>query len=208
MKTALIDAYMQYCLNNNKRPDNVFLFSKGAGIEESAFYEDYSTLNALEADIYRTWFLAAYHQCESNELWQGYTTREKVLAVFYTFIETLKPNRSFVTFLKNQDVKGLPHWPKYLADLNQAFTDKFKPLLMEGVSSKELASRKFLEDKYADALWLNWLFVLKFWIDDSSSDFEKTDEAIEKSVNLSLDLMGTGPLDTMLSFGKFLFQNR
>lgn len=208
MKTAFIDAYINDCLTNNKRPDNVFLFAKAMNIEESEFYQHYSTLTALEADIYRTWFLKAYEQCEQNELWGGYSTREKILAVFYTLIEVIKPNRSFATFLKKQDVKKLPQWPSYLAELNKVFIDKLKPILFEGVSSKELASRKYLEDKYADAIWLNWLFVLAFWIDDNSAGFEKTDEAIEKSVNLSLDLMGTGPLDSMLNFGKFLFQNR
>ncbi|TAE90523.1 MAG: TetR/AcrR family transcriptional regulator [Bacteroidetes bacterium] len=208
MKTAFIDAYINHCLTNNKRPDNVFLFAKAMNIEESEFYQHYSTLAALEADIYRTWFLSAYEQCEQNELWGGYSTREKILAVFYTLIEVIKPNRSFATFLKKQDVKKLPQWPSYLAELNKVFVDKLKPILFEGVSSKELASRKYLEDKYVDAIWLNWLFVLTFWIDDSSAGFEKTDEAIEKSVNLSLDLMGTGPLDAMLNFGKFLFQNR
>lgn len=208
MKTTLIEGYINYCLTNNKRPDNIFLFAKGMNIEESVFYQHYSTIEALEADIYHTWFIAAYEQCENNELWSSYSVREKVLSVFYTLLEVLKPNRSFVTFLKNRDIKNLPHWPKYLKEFNRVFINKLRPLLIEGISTKELASRKYLEDKYVDALWLNWLFVLKFWIDDNSPDFEKTDEAIEKSVNLSLDLMGTGPLDAMLSFGKFLFQNK
>jgi ubiquinone biosynthesis protein COQ9 len=49
---------------------------------------------------------------------------------------------------------------------------------------------------------------LKFWIDDTSNAFEKTDAAIEKSVNLAMDLMGKSPLDAALDFGKFLFQNK
>jgi hypothetical protein len=32
--------------------------------------------------------------------------------------------------------------------------------------------------------------------------------AIEKSVNLAMDLMGKSPLDAALDFGKFLFQNK
>jgi hypothetical protein len=45
-------------------------------------------------------------------------------------------------------------------------------------------------------------------MDDTSNAFEKTDAAIEKSVNLAMDLMGKSPLDAALDFGKFLFQNK
>jgi len=55
---------------------------------------------------------------------------------------------------------------------------------------------------------LQLLFVIGFWIKDDSIAFEKTDAAIEKAVNLSFDLMGKGPLDAMLDFGKFLYQNK
>jgi hypothetical protein len=43
---------------------------------------------------------------------------------------------------------------------------------------------------------------------DHSKAFEKTDEAIERSINLSFDMLGKSPLDSALEFGKFLFQNR
>jgi hypothetical protein len=49
-------------------------------------------------------------------------------------------------------------------------------------------------------------FVLMFWVKDESAEFEKTDEAIEKSVNLAFDLMGKGVVDNVFEFGKFLFQ--
>jgi hypothetical protein len=39
------------------------------------------------------------------------------------------------------------------------------------------------------------------------ANFEKTDAAIEKSVNLAFDLIGKGILDNALDFGKFLYQN-
>jgi hypothetical protein len=52
------------------------------------------------------------------------------------------------------------------------------------------------------------LFVTDFWLKDKSPGFEKTDEAIERSLNLAFDLMGKSPLDSMLEFGKFLFQNK
>ncbi len=208
MKATLIQQYITYTLDNNKTPSSVYEFAKVAGMEEQAFYTHFSGLEALEMSIYEEWFNDAYAQCSASEVWAGYSSREKVLAVFYTFIEKIKPNRSFVKFLKDRDFKALPKWPSYLNKLREVFIDKMKGIIHEGLDTKELAERKYLDSKYVDGLWVNFLFVFKFWIDDTSVGFEKTDEAIEKSVNLAMDLMGKSALDAALDFGKFLFQNR
>jgi hypothetical protein len=49
---------------------------------------------------------------------------------------------------------------------------------------------------------------LKFWIDDTSLSFEKTDIFIEKSVNTSFDLMDIAPLKSLIDFGKFMWQEK
>jgi hypothetical protein len=52
------------------------------------------------------------------------------------------------------------------------------------------------------------MFLLKFWIDDSSAEFEKTDIAIEKSVNTIFDVFDNTPLEQVIDFGKFLYKER
>jgi len=49
---------------------------------------------------------------------------------------------------------------------------------------------------------------MKFWMDDDSAGFEKTDMAIEKSVNTIFDVFDNTPLDAVLDFGKFLWKER
>jgi AcrR family transcriptional regulator len=186
----------------------VYQFAKSAGITEAEFYTYFAGLEVLEMHIYKNWFETAYATCNESDPWNTYSAREKVLSVFYTFIEELKANRTFVKFLKERDFKALPKWPAYLNKLKDSFVEKMKPILIEGIENKEIAERKYIDEKYVDGLWINFLFTLKFWIEDTSDNFEKTDAAIEKSVNLSLDLMGKGALDAALDFGKFLFQNR
>ncbi|MBP9688412.1 MAG: TetR/AcrR family transcriptional regulator [Bacteroidia bacterium] len=208
MKTALIQQYITYTLEQNKTPESVYLFAKTAGISEEEFYNYFSSLQALEMDIYKTWFDKTMEKCINSEPWNDYAVREKVLAVFYTFIESLKANRSFVKYLKERDYKLLAKWPAYLNGLHESFVTHLKPILMDGINKQELAERKYIDGKYVDGLWLNFLFVIKFWVDDNSPAFEKTDAAIEKSVNLALDLMGKSPLDAAFDFGKFLFQNK
>ena len=48
--------------------------------------------------------------------------------------------------------------------------------------------------------------TLKFWLDDTSSNFEKTDIFIEKSVDTSFEFLEVKPLKKLVDLGKFLFK--
>jgi hypothetical protein len=50
--------------------------------------------------------------------------------------------------------------------------------------------------------------TLKFWLDDDSAAFEKTDIYIEKSVKASFELLNVAPLDSLIDFGKFIFKEK
>jgi Tetracyclin repressor-like, C-terminal domain len=68
------------------------------------------------------------------------------------------------------------------------------------LTSKKLHLRGSLEA-------YQFLFITRFWADDSSDGFEKSDEAIEKGVNLTFDLMARSPLDSLVDYGKFIARN-
>lgn len=208
MKSIIIQQYIKYTLEHHQSPLSVYAFTKSIGMEEAEFYNYFSSLESIEMSIYRDWFDIVIEQCEQSAPWQNYSAREKVLAIFYAFIEKLKEHRSFVTYLHARDFKKLPHWPNYLRKLKETFDEKMKIIITEGIQSKEIMERKYIDTKYVDGLWLNFLFVIKFWIEDHSLTFEKTDAAIEKSINLAFDLMSKSAMDTAIDFGKFLFQNR
>jgi hypothetical protein len=80
-------------------------------------------------------------------------------------------------------------------------------VIKQGLESGELADRRFLSKRYKDGLWMQFGFVLNFWIKDNSAGFEKTDEAIEKGVNVTFDLFQRSPIDNLLEYGKFLAKN-
>ena len=48
----------------------------------------------------------------------------------------------------------------------------------------------------------------RVWANDDSKDYQITDAAIEKSVNLLFELMRKGPLDVAIEFAKFMYQNK
>jgi hypothetical protein len=59
-----------------------------------------------------------------------------------------------------------------------------------------------------ESYWIQMLVTLKFWLDDESKDFEKTDLFIEKSIAASFELTSTTPLKSVIDFGKFIFKEK
>jgi hypothetical protein len=59
---------------------------------------------------------------------------------------------------------------------------------------------------FSEGAWVQLLFLLKFWMDDDSPSFEKTDMAIEKSVRIVFDVFDNTPIDSIVDFGKFLWK--
>jgi hypothetical protein len=131
-----------------------------------------------------------------------------MLSIFFGWIEKIKANRTFVKFMFDKHLKPLPNYPRFLKKMKEEFIRLSQEIVQTGIDKQEVTDRKYVSDKYGEALWVNMLFVTGFWLKDQSTAFEKTDEAIERSVNLAFDLMGRSPLDSMIDFGKFLFQNR
>lgn len=203
----LVDAYLDYVLTEGRRPATVYAFTKKLKIQESAFYQEFSSFEALEEKVLKTMTEEVIQSLTQSEEWSGFSAREKVLSFFFALIEKLKEKRSFLQWLQDQtsdkDLK-----PAYLKGLKYAFEQMADSIISKGMDDQEVKKRGKLSDKYTDALWIQFLFIYRFWLKDKSTDFEKTDEAIEKSVNLYFDLVGQSPLDSMIEFGKFLLHNR
>ncbi|MFD2936519.1 TetR/AcrR family transcriptional regulator [Spirosoma flavum] len=213
-------AYTEYVLENGKQPTSVFQFAKKLKIAEAEFYPHYASFDAIEADIWLAFFNEAKATVEADETYQGYSVREKLLAFYYTWIELLKAQRSFVVYSYGRfgpsaqrqtaglGARGMVSKTPVLSVFKDAFFDYSRDLLAEGRESKEVEPRPFITDRYPNALWGQTLYLLDFWVRDVSKNFEKTDSAIEKSVNTAFDLIGRSPLDTLFDFAKFMYQNK
>jgi len=101
-----------------------------------------------------------------------------------------------------RDQKSMIAMPKEAAAFKDRFKDFANEIILEGKETEEIANRPIISDRYDEAMWLQAWFVLKYWLDDRSPRFEKTDAAIEKSVNLAFDLMGKSAIDSFLDFAK------
>ena len=205
-KQKIQNAYIDYVLTEGKKPASVFSFAKKNKFPEEEFYKHFGSFNSVDGSIWADLFTETIKEVKDQEVWAGYSAREKALSFYYSFFELLKAKRSFVTYSMAHFKKGIKT-PEQLKESKHIFEEFSIELIQEGLESGEISDRKFISDRYKDALWIQVAFLLNFWIKDYSASFEKTDEAIEKGVNVTFDLFQRTPLDNLLEYGKFLAQN-
>lgn len=207
LATTISEAYKEHLLTEGQRPTSVFKFSKSLGITETEFYAHYSAFAAIEKAIWKKLLDQAITQVKAEEVYSAYSVREKLLAFYFTWIELLKSQRSYVLLVWDQ-LQRLEWLPGDMQSLKDPFFDYVQELVAEGYEKGELKNRPVLSERYADALWLQFGHITRFWVKDESPAFENTDALIEKSVNLGVDLMGTSTLDTALDLARFLWKSR
>ncbi|MDN3690762.1 TetR/AcrR family transcriptional regulator [Cyclobacterium jeungdonense] len=207
-RNKIIDAYINHVLETGKEPASVFKFTKELKMQEAAFYDHFNNFEAIKKAVWERVFEATIANLESQEVYKSYSTREKLLGFYFTWIEKLKTRRSYLLAVYGQTAFKDRNFPVELKGFKGRFKDFVNELIMEGKETEEIANRPYVADRYDDALWLQVLFIFRFWLKDDSPAFEKTDAAIEKSVNLAFDLMGKSAVDSFVDFAKFLFQSR
>ncbi len=204
-KEKLQIRYIEYLLLNERTPTSIFAFCHSLKIKEVDFYEHYNSFRALEGDIWKSWFDATLDILHKDEAYIQYSVREKFLAFYYTWVEVIKANRSFV-LMKFDRIPQKEINPDFFKPLHHAFKTYVNDLLLEGKDTAEIADRPFSK-QYDKGFWIQFMFLTRFWAKDDSHGYEQTDAAIEKAVNFSFDLVSKGPLDSFLDLAKFLYQN-
>ncbi|AGA78765.1 TetR/AcrR family transcriptional regulator [Echinicola vietnamensis] len=207
-RAKIMEAFKGYILEHGKSPASVFKFTKELKMKEADFYAFFSSFTSVKKAIWQRILQVTLEALESQEVYHTYSSREKLLAFFYTWIEELKHHRSYLLVLYGEHQLPSRSLPQELKGFRSDFKTYIQGVLAAGEETDEIAKRPYLSDKYDEAIWLQVMFVFRFWVKDQSDGFEKTDEAIEKSVNLAFDLMGKSALDTFVDFAKFLYQSR
>lgn len=203
----LIDFYMDYVLEHGREPHSVYKFAKDNNFEEALFYNHFGTFKALEQKIFTAFFHNALNLLAQNEDYQNFDARNKLLSFYYTFFEILTANRSYVMYALNKDNVPL-NASKGLAKLKTEFSNYVKSLEIETFNIEQEQIEKIQQRTIIETAWFQLLVTMKFWMDDTSAGFEKTDIFIEKSLKTSFDVINTQPLKSVIDFGKFLFKER
>lgn len=203
----IITCYMDYVLEHNENPKSVYNFTKINGFEEAVFYNFFGSIEAIEKHIFKTFYDNTIKGLESSEAYETFDARNKLLSFYFTFFENLTANRSYVVYalkpLKN-NLKGI----LVLSDLKKMFNTYIANLDIETLDIKEEKLEQIQTKVLQETAWIQLMLTLKFWLDDTSAGFEKTDIFIEKSVNTSFDIINIAPLKSVIDFGKFLFKEK
>lgn len=205
-KSTIFEAYIEQTLLEEKMPKSVFLFCKHAKIEESEFYLHFGSLDGVRTAIFEAFYKNAMQLLTKNENFEKQSPKEKLLDFYFTFFEVLQLNRSYVLFVL--DEKKLTKKWSDLKGLRSHFKEFVVTLIIEGNAEKEGRFSQRSEKIFSEAAWGQLLFLLKFWMNDNSVGFEKTDVAIEKSVQTVFSLFDNNALDTLFDFGKFLWKEK
>lgn len=206
-KEDIVSIYMEEVLEKGQKPKSVYHFVKENNFTEAEFYAFFGTLEGLEKEIFRLFFANTIDLLNKNLEYLEYDMKNKMLSFYFTFFEILTANRSYVLQSLKFDRNPLKNLVQ-LTTLRNSFKEYVSEILTDDYRLEQEKLQKFQEKGIQESAWLQLMLTIKFWVDDESAAFEKTDIFIEKSVNASFELMNVTPLNHLIDLGKFLFKEK
>ena len=202
----VINSYLSYLSEQQQAPRWVYKLVERTNINKDDFYQFYSDLNDLEDEIWLNLFQSTIEALEKDPTFESFSLREKLLAFCYTLVEVMNDHRvALVSILERTIIPGFD--PKYLKSSKIVFGQFTDRLMNEGMQNGEIANRTVVNRLYPNVLWFQLLLLLRFWKNDKSDQLIDTDEAIERTVNISFDLMEPGVVDQIPGYGRFLYKS-
>lgn len=206
-KEDIVSIYMEEVLEKGQKPKSVYNFAKENNFTEAEFHSFFGTLEGLEKEIFRLFFANTIDLLNKNSEYLEYDMKNKMLSFYFTFFEILTANRSYVLQSLKFDRNPLKNLVQ-LTTLRNSFKEYVSEILTDDYRLEQEKLQKFQEKGIQESAWLQLMLTIKFWVDDESAAFEKTDIFIEKSVNASFELMNVTPLNHLIDLGKFLFKEK
>lgn len=211
-KTVITDAkivelYMDHVLENGAVPTSIYKFCKENKLKEEEFYAHFGSFDTIQQSIWSRFFESTLTLLKKNEQYESMSNEERMLTFFFTFFENLTLNRSYVLFALKEHKNSFEGLAQ-LKGLRKDFKDFATELIRERNEEKNLKILKYNEPLFSEGAWLQLLFLLKFWMEDGSPGFEKTDIAIEKSVTTIFQIFENTSLEKIIDFGKFLYKEK
>lgn len=206
-KSDLIERFMDYYLEYGQAPASVYQFAKAYDFKEQDFYANFGSFDNLEKQVFVAFCNQAIALLKKSPDYQDFDPRNQLLSFYYTFFEILTANRSYILSWSKNNENPVKMVAK-LSELRKEFKNYFKNLNIEKLDLKEDRLQKWSDKSMEEMAWAQLFGIIKFWIEDSSPGFEKTDMLIEKSINTGFDLINVKPLKSVLDLGKFLFKEK
>lgn len=205
-KEKIIEWYMESLLTEGK-PQSVFAFSKDNNFDEADFYKHFGSFENLEKAIFKVFATETISLLHKTEAYKDYSSKDKLLGFYFTFFELLTANRSYV-LLQLENIKSDFSKLSILKELRKEFINFINGISLEKIDFKNENVNKIQDKTIAESYWIQLMMILKFWVDDDSSNFEKTDLFIEKSVKASFDIQQVAPINSVIDLAKFLWKEK
>lgn len=206
-KDKIVTMYMNYVLEHSEKPKSVYHFTKINDFTETEFYAFFGTIESIEKEIFKMFIDKTVELLNKNKEYEMYDMKSKMLSFYFTFFEILTANRSYVVLVLKEHNNQLKKIVQ-LSGLRNSFKNFLTGIFSDEFRTKQEKLQNFQEKTFQEASWIQLLLTLKFWLDDSSPAFEKTDIYIEKSVKVTFELMNIAPIDSLIDFGKFIFKEK
>ncbi len=206
-RDKIVSMYMNFRLENNDKPKSVYQFAKSNGFEETEFYSFFASIENVEKEVFKIFLEKTVDLIQKDSNYEEYDMKTKMLSFYFTFFELLSANRSYVVLSLKENKNQLKNLMQ-LSALRTSFKNYVSEIISDDIRIKIEKLQEIQEKAIQETAWIQFLLTMKFWLDDESPAFEKTDIYIEKSVKLSFELMNIAPIDSLIDFGKFIFKEK
>ena len=201
----IISFYMDEVLSEETMAQSVYAFAKRHHFEESEFYQFFNGFDHLKEEIFAAFGNNTISMIQQSEGYQQYETQQKLLSFYFTFFELLTANRSYVMAQLSGNKDKLSSL-KALGALRRVFVKYVTQLGVVQIDLKSDQLNKLKDKGVSESMWMQLLITLKFWMEDRSKGFEKTDIFIEKTIKAQFDLIDTTPVQSVFDLAKFLWK--
>jgi hypothetical protein len=133
--------------------------------------------------------------------------KSKMLSFYFTLFEMMSANRSYVIMTLKENQNQLKNLIQ-LSGFKVEFRNYVSEIITDEVKTQYDKFKTIQEKAIKESAWIQFLMILKFWVEDESPAFEKTDIFIEKSVKASFELMNITPIESLIDLGKFLYKEK
>ena len=198
---------MEYVAEFKTKPPTVEDFSKHYNFDSKTFYKHFSSFTDLQKFIFKTILDNSIEVLKTSVEFETFDNRNKLISLYFTIFENLSLNREYVAYT----LDGLENQLKALhifSDFKNNFLAFINELGFENYVLNIDGFENIQEKTIKQSAWLQFLFIIKFWLNDTSESFEKTDILIEKSINTSFDLLDHSFLKSAIDLGKFLYKEQ
>lgn len=205
--TDLVTFYMDDVVKQKSKLESVKDFAKDHNFDEALFYRHFESFKELEQHIFKLLFDNSLEVLEQSDEYAIFDQRNKLISLYYTFFENLSLNREFIV-LSLEDYKNPLKALAVFSKLKESFSTYIDTLNLEALNLNIDLLEGVQKKTIRESAWIQLVLTIKFWLDDTSPAFEKTDVFIEKSLNTSLDLLDTKTLNNLIDLGKFLYKEK